>query len=67
MAHVTESDVESAALEWLEATGWPIAHGPDISPAGETLTLGLSRKKRRSYSEIMHPSRQRMSPGFGSL
>ncbi len=29
---VSESDVEAAALEWLESLGWDIAHGPDIAP-----------------------------------
>ena len=29
---VTESVVEEAALAWLEAGGWRIAHGPDIAP-----------------------------------
>jgi hypothetical protein len=28
----TESTVGSAALAWLEAIGWRIAHGPDIAP-----------------------------------
>ena len=28
----TESEVEAAALEWLESLGWNIAHGPDIAP-----------------------------------
>jgi type I restriction enzyme R subunit len=27
-----ESVVEDAALAWLKAIGWPIAHGPDIAP-----------------------------------
>jgi len=27
-----ESDVEDAALAWLEGIGWHIMHGPDISP-----------------------------------
>lgn len=25
----TESTVEDAALAWLEASGWRVAHGPD--------------------------------------
>ncbi len=29
----TESTIEEAALAWLEATGWQVAHGPDISLA----------------------------------
>ncbi len=32
MSAVAESDVESAALEWLEHLGWGVAHGPDIAP-----------------------------------
>lgn len=31
---VTESDVEDAALSWLEGLGYTVAHGPDISPDG---------------------------------
>ena len=29
---VSESDVEAAALEWLESLGWTVAHGRDIAP-----------------------------------
>jgi len=32
MARLTESDVEKAALDWLESIGWRVAHGPDIAP-----------------------------------
>jgi len=32
MTAFTESVVEDAALAWLEAIGWPVAHGPDIAP-----------------------------------
>ena len=32
MATLNEADVESAALEWLAATGWQVAHGADIAP-----------------------------------
>ena len=28
----TESEVETAALEWLEGLGWKVVHGPDIAP-----------------------------------
>ncbi len=31
-SHFTESDVEYAALAWLEGLGWSVAHGPDIAP-----------------------------------
>ena len=32
MTTLTEADVESAALEWLDGLGWGVAHGPDIAP-----------------------------------
>ena len=32
MGTFTESVVEQAALAWLEAIGWRVAHGPDIAP-----------------------------------
>ena len=27
MTALTEADVEAAALAWLKALGWPVAHG----------------------------------------
>ena len=32
MTTLTEADVEQAALDWLGALGWQVAHGPDIAP-----------------------------------
>ena len=32
MTILTEVDVESAALEWLAAIGWQVAHGPWTAP-----------------------------------
>ena len=32
MTTLTEADVEQAALDWLSAVGWQVAHGPDIAP-----------------------------------
>ena len=32
MTGLAESDVEEAALAWLEAIGWSVLHGPDIAP-----------------------------------
>ncbi|WP_454062956.1 hypothetical protein [Candidatus Nitrospira salsa] len=42
----TESVVEDAALAWLEALGYTVLHGPDISPAGDTLSPALSQRER---------------------
>ncbi len=46
MAAFTESAVESAALAWLEAMGWQVAHGPDIAP--EQLLA-----ERADYGEVV--------------
>ena len=32
MTPITEAEVETAALDWLRALGWQVAHGPDIAP-----------------------------------
>ena len=32
MTTLTEADVGQAALDWLAAQGWSVAHGPDIAP-----------------------------------
>jgi len=55
----TESTVEQAALAWLEDAGWRVAHGPDISPDGDTLTPFLSQRERKSYSEVVLARRLR--------
>lgn len=31
---LTESEVEAAALEWLEGLGYEVVHGPGIEPEG---------------------------------
>ncbi len=43
---VTESVVEQAALAWLEAIGWRIAHGSDIAP-------DMPAAERASYGEVV--------------
>ncbi|HSW10806.1 MAG TPA: type I restriction endonuclease subunit R [Bacillota bacterium] len=47
-----ESTVEHAALAWLEAAGWRIAHGPDIAP-------DMPAAERRDYSEVVLARRLR--------
>ncbi|WP_297058635.1 type I restriction endonuclease subunit R [Thermosulfurimonas sp.] len=46
----TESEVESAALAWLESLGWQIKHGPEIAP-GEPFA------ERDDYREAILPQR----------
>ena len=56
MTHVfpsfTESEVEAAALEWLESLGWRVAHGPDIAPHADGA-------ERADYTEVVLEHRLR--------
>ncbi|MCY4003902.1 MAG: type I restriction endonuclease subunit R [Rhodospirillales bacterium] len=52
MAVFTESELEEAALAWLEAVGWNVAHGPDIGPDA----LG---SERADYGTVMLQRRLR--------
>ena len=49
---MTESEVEAAALEWLEGLGWRVAHGPDIGPHAEGA-------ERTDYTEVVLEHRLR--------
>jgi type I restriction enzyme R subunit len=48
----SESVVEDAALGWLQAIGWQIAHGPDIAP--DALLA-----ERANYGEVVLGARLR--------
>jgi type I restriction enzyme R subunit len=50
--HFCESTIESAALAWLEASGWQVVHGPDLAP-------GALAAERRDYSEVTLTGRLR--------
>ncbi len=43
---VSESTVESVALDWLASLGWTVLHGPDIAP-------DTPAAERVDYSEVM--------------
>jgi type I restriction enzyme R subunit len=49
---LTESEVESAALGWLEALGWQVLHGPHIAP-------GEAAAERTDYGEVVLAQRLR--------
>ena len=51
-AAFTESEVEAAALEWLEGIGWKAAHGPDIAPHA-------AGSERTDYGEVILERRLR--------
>jgi type I restriction enzyme R subunit len=48
----TESVVEEAALDWLKAIGWRVAHGTDIAP-------DMPAAERANYSEVVLGTRLR--------
>lgn len=52
MSPFSESTVEEAALAWLEATGWRIAHGPATAP-------DMPAAERRDYGEVVLGQRLR--------
>lgn len=52
MTRFTESIVEDAALAWLEAVGWHVAHGPEIGP-------DMSAAERADYGEVVLAQRLR--------
>lgn len=60
MTTFTESTVEEAALAWLEAIGWHVAHGPDLSP-------DIPFAERREYGEVVLARRLRdaLAPNRG--
>ena len=63
---VTESVVEDAALAWLEAGGWQVAHSPDIAPrmlGREPPVAGRSGRGSEGPASRLSISRR---PGFQS-
>ncbi|MGQ9603484.1 MAG: type I restriction endonuclease subunit R [bacterium] len=52
MPHLTESDLEMAALAWLESVGWTVKHAGEIAP-GEPFA------ERKDYREVVLAQRLR--------
>ena len=52
MSPLSESDVEDAALAWLDGLGWTVAHGPHIAPE----TAGA---ERTDYGHVVLAQRVR--------
>jgi len=52
MAGLTESDVEQAALAWLESIGWVVRNGAEIAP-------GELAAERTDYGQVVLEQRQR--------
>ena len=58
MTTLTEADVEQAALDWLSARGWQVAHGPDIAP-------GTPNTERGDYGQVV--LKQRLQDTLAAL
>ncbi|GAB4324734.1 MAG: type I restriction endonuclease subunit R [Candidatus Zixiibacteriota bacterium] len=54
MGRLTESEIESAALAWLEALGYTILSGPEIAP-------GEPAAEREDYEQVILESRLRQA------
>ena len=54
MSAFVESEVEEAALGWLQELGYAVLHGPDIAP-------GELAAERVSYDEAFLPERLRQA------
>jgi len=53
MVHrLTESDIEDAALAWLEGLGWQVLNGPEIAP-------GEAAAERADYGQVILEDRLR--------
>lgn len=68
IAAFTESEVEEAALEWLEALGWQVAHGPEIAPdadSSERADYGavVLERRLRDALDRLNPGLSRRRPG----
>ncbi len=49
---IIESDIESAALCWLESTGWWVRHGADLS-------MDTLARERTDYAQVVLERRLR--------
>ncbi len=54
MAHLTESEIESAALDWLAGLGYQTLLGPDIAP-------GEPSSEREDYGQVVLERRVRQA------
>lgn len=62
MSHLTESAIETFAIQVLERQGYAFIHGPDLAPDGDT-------PERRDYSDVLLAGRleqalRRINPGI---
>ena len=60
MSAFTESDVEQAALDWLEDLGFAVKHGPEIAP-------GELAAEREWFKAVAHDPRGGTGPGDDPL
>jgi len=54
MANLTESEIESAAMDWLAGLGYQTVFGPDIAP-------GMPDAERGDYNQVVLERRLRQA------
>lgn len=50
---------------WLEALGYAVLHGPDMSPTGDTFGLILSQGEMEDFTHVV--LKNRLRKGLGPL
>ena len=64
MITITESVVEDAAIDWLVALGWSVAHGPDIAP--DALAAERSDYGRVVLEQLLRDALARLNPDLSA-
>ena len=62
MNSITESDIETATLDWLADLGYTVLHGPDIAP--ETLSAERSRYEDVVLTQRLRDAVARLNPNI---
>ena len=62
MTTVTESDIETAALDWLAGMGYSVLHGPDIAP--DTPDAERSRYEDVALTRRLRDAVARLNPSI---
>ncbi len=62
MNSITESDIETAALDWLASMGYSVLHGPDIAP--DTPDVERSRYEEVALTQRLRDAVARLNPNI---
>ena len=65
MNSITESDIETAALDWLAGMGYTVLHGPDIAP--DTPDAERSRYEEVALTGRVREAVARLNPSISAV